>query len=291
MADSRVDPILVTGATGFIGRHLTAALRAKGLIVIARGSADGDISCAPINEVVGHVFHLAGKTFVPESWEAPFNFYAVNVLGTVNVLDLCRRTGASATLVSSYVYATPQWLPITEDHPVQAWNPYSHTKIMAEDAARFYCEQFGTKSCVVRPFNIYGPGQARHFLIPSLIAQALDHTQAEICVADDGPKRDYLHVNDLVALLATTYEQRALGTYNAGSGTSVSIAELVTIINHAAGTNKPLRSEGRRRAHEVMDVVADSSKVEKELGWRPRISLQEGIAELVHEIRLTGAST
>ena len=109
---------------------------------------------------IRHVFHLAAKTFVPHSWQDPRPFYEVNVLGTLNVLEHCCRHGARLTLVSSYVYGVPQHLPIREDHPLSAFNPYSQTKILAETVARFYEQHHGLPLVIVRPFNLYGPGQA-----------------------------------------------------------------------------------------------------------------------------------
>lgn len=279
------DTVLVTGATGFIGRHLVPALASKSIATLCHSSVDGDISRDPLPyEGFCHVFHLAGKTFVPESWQHPFDFYAVNVLGTVNVLELCRLTAASLTLISSYVYGTPASLPIREDHPVTAWNPYCQTKLMAEDVAQYYARQFGVRVTIVRPFNIYGPGQDSRFLVPSLVAQMLDDSP-EIRVADARPKRDHLHVSDLVALLIAAFDKRAIGIFNAGSGVSVGIADLVEQINRAGGRQKPLRSEGRVREQEVLDTVADISKARSELEWQPRVGLSDGIGGLVAAMR------
>src|SRR5271167_2777526 len=120
--------ILVTGATGFLGRHLVTALESLGLTVRQHSSADGDVATCPLPmEGVSQVFHLAGRSYVPESWRNPRDFYQTNVIGTVNVLEHCRQNQAALTLVSSYVYGQPQRLPIAEDHPVAAANPYSHT--------------------------------------------------------------------------------------------------------------------------------------------------------------------
>src|SRR5271166_259401 len=211
--------ILVTGATGFLGRHLVAALEAQGRVARTHSSANGDIADCPLPmEDVSHVFHLAGKSYVPESWQDPQAFYHTNVMGAVNVLEHCRRNQAALILISSYVYGEPQRLPIAEDHPLAAANPYAHTKILAEHTARFYAERFGVALTIVRPFNLYGPGQRDSFLIPSLVRQVLDPSATSVRVADLRPKRDYVYVTDAVGLLLATLRPGVQGVYNLGSG-------------------------------------------------------------------------
>lgn len=274
--------ILVTGADGFVGRHLVPALTALGCSVHALSKQDGDIaSCDLPFPGVRRVFHLAARMFVPDSWKNPKHFYETNIIGVVNVLEFCRRHGASLTLVSSYVYGHPQRLPIAENHPTEAFNPYSQTKIIAEEIARFYASHFGVRLTVIRPFNLYGPGQDSRFLIPSLIQQAVDPAAPFIRVADKRPKRDYLYIDDFVDLLVATLKEEAPGTYNAGSGCSASIEELVAIINRVTGCNKPLVSDGTQRPDEVMDVAADISRAAEKLHWKPRVSLEQGIATMV----------
>jgi nucleoside-diphosphate-sugar epimerase len=135
---------------------------------------------------------------------------------------------------------------------------------------------------VVRPFNLYGVGQSHHFLIPTLVHQALAPGDT-ITVADTRPKRDYLHVRDLVALLLLIAKHRATGVYNAGSGISTSIAELVEFINQSAPVRKKLVSAARVRENEVLDTVADCSKAAAQFGWTPRTVMAEGIRELVQD--------
>lgn len=289
--------VLVTGASGFIGRPLSEGLEQAGCAVIRHSSADGDIaSCAlpgvaengggaPGSEVK-HVYHLAARTFVPDSWSEPMPYYATNVLGTVNVAEFCRRHGASLTLLSSYVYGRPRFLPISEEHPVAAFNPYGHTKLLAEEVCRYYTQQFGIQVTIIRPFNIYGPGQAESFLIPTLLRQALDPDASEVSIADDRPKRDYLFIDDLIDLLLRTMsEQGSAGfgfdAFNAGSGCSVNPRELAQLILRVAGVEKPVVLRGEVRTDEVLDTVADIGKAKRIFGWEPVVLLEEGLRRMI----------
>lgn len=274
--------ILVTGATGFLGRHLVAALESRGFAVRRHSSADGDIAtCAIPMESVSRVFHLAGKSFVPDSWQDPRGFYQTNVMGSVNVLEHCRRYQAALTLISSYVYGPPQHLPIAESHPLAAYNPYAHTKLLAEDMARFYKKHFGLPLVIVRPFNLYGPGQRPSFLIPSIVRQIIDPTVDVVRVQDLRPKRDYLYVDDAVNMLLATLRRGRNGVFNLGSGRSNSVSEVIELVSNAAGIRKPVVSADVQRPEEIMDVVADISLATAELGWRPSTSMPDGIAAVV----------
>jgi nucleoside-diphosphate-sugar epimerase len=276
------ETILVTGATGFLGRHLVRELESEGITVRRHSSAEGDIAdgTLPI-EGVSRVFHLAAKSYVPESWQNPSAFYHTNVMGTINVLEHCRRSRAALTLISSYVYGQPQRLPIAENHPLAAANPYAHTKILAEEAARFYEQRFGIDLLVVRPFNIYGPGQTGPFLIPSVVRQVLDPSLESVHLQDLRPKRDYIYVGDVVAFLLASLRKTVRGVFNVGSGSSVSVDEIVKLVNHAAGVSKPVVSSAEQRPGEIMDVIADTSRARAELGWSSNTSLADGIAAVV----------
>jgi nucleoside-diphosphate-sugar epimerase len=203
----------------------------------------------------------------------------VNLLGTVNVLEFCRACGASLTLMSSYVYGHPARLPIAEDAPLQAFNPYSHTKILAEETSRYYQRQFGVPVTIIRPFNIYGPGQDRRFLIPTILAQAIDPHTAAIVVADLRPRRDYIFIGDLIDLLMSTAFRREGGTFNAGSGSSWGVDEVIAIVNQLLPLPKPVQSEDQMRLEEVFNVIADISHARREFGWEPRVTFRDGLRE------------
>jgi nucleoside-diphosphate-sugar epimerase len=278
--------VLVTGADGFIGAHLVRALRAAGHVVVTHTRRQGDIRNCLLNfEGVGHVFHLAARTFVPESWSAPLGFYEVNLLGTVNVLEYCRASGASLTMLSSYVYGVPSRLPISEDEPLGAFNPYSHTKILAEETGLYYQRQFGVPLTIVRPFNIYGPGQNSRFLIPTILNQAVDPRQAAIVVADLRPRRDYIFIADLIDLLVRTAFRREGGIFNAGSGSSWGVGEVIAMVNGLLPVPKPVHANGPMRPDEVIDVIADISRARHEFGWAPQVTLLDGLLNTLAWIR------
>jgi nucleoside-diphosphate-sugar epimerase len=272
-------PVVVTGASGFVGKHLVAALISRGWLVHPHSFADGDIAHGELTwPECCHVFHLAARSFVPDSWADPRRYYEVNVTGTVNVLEFCRRTGASMTFVSSYVYGAPVRLPIAEDHPLCPLNPYSHTKLLAEEVCRFYVEHYGLRVSIIRPFNIYGPGQDERFLIPTLIRQVLNPDTDFVEVADLRPKRDFLYVSDLVRLLLAAMAGSGCGVYNAGSGCSLGIQQIVDILNELAPRAKTLISRNEFRPGEVLDVAADIRKAECDLHWTPETNLRAGLA-------------
>lgn len=277
--------ILITGASGFIGRALSAKLKAQGYDLVSMGASDGDIASAETLKKladidISHVFHLAGKTYVPDSWVNPEEFYRVNLFGTTNVLEFCKSSKTSMTFVSAYIYGHPEALPISEKSKIRPSNPYALSKRLAEQACDFYGETHGLAIAAIRPFNVYGVGQDEKFLIPSIIRQAL--TENTIVVQDLLPKRDYVFLDDLVmALMATISPPKGYNVYNVGSGLSLSVKEVIDIIQDVAGTKKEVISEKKVRSNELMDVVADISKARQELGWQPRNSFREGIESMI----------
>lgn len=282
--------ILVTGASGFIGRALASRLKAQGRDVVLIGSADGDIASRETlamftQQDIAHVFHLAGKTFVPDSWDDPQAFCQTNVLGTVNALEFCRKNRIPMTYVSAYVYGHPDSLPIGENSAIRPSNPYALTKRLAEEACEFYASAYDLPVTTIRPFNVYGIGQAEHFLIPAIISQALD-SGGKIVVKDLAPRRDYVYLEDLVtALLATLDKPGGYRVYNIGSGVSLSVQEVIDAIQGVACTHKKVVCDNAARTNELMDVVADISKAGNELGWHPGFSFHAGIENIIRSER------
>ena len=278
--------ILVTGGSGFIGRALTSRLKAQGHYVTSLDSAVGHIASKETlaqfaQQDISHVFHLAGKTFVPDSWDDPQAFCQTNVLGMVNVLEFCRNKHVSLTYVSAYVYGHPNSLPIGESSAICPSNPYALTKRLAEEVCEFYSSAFDLPVTTIRPFNVYGIGQAEHFLIATIIRQVMG-ARREIIVKDLAPKRDYVYLEDLItALIATLHKPSGYSVYNIGSGVSLSVQEVIAIIQDVASTNKNIVCDQVIRTNELMDVVADISKAEKELGWHPKYSFRLGVENII----------
>jgi nucleoside-diphosphate-sugar epimerase len=287
-------PLLLTGSTGFIGSTLKSKLMEHGFDIAEINSGNGGVTNPETfeglwSQSVAHVFHLAGRTFVPESWETPATYTKINVYGTQNVLEFCRKKGVSLTFVSTYLYGRPDSLPVAEDSPIRPNNPYAHSKYLAEQLCSFYAREFHLRVNIIRPFNAYGIGQDRRYLIPSVIDQAL-HGEA-IRVADLSPKRDYVHVEDLVdALICSMTHKGKSSVYNIGSGSSISVQGVVDIVQEILGTDKPVISRGSIRKNEIHDVIADTTRARTELNWYPKYSFYQGIKQIIENEAIINSS-
>jgi nucleoside-diphosphate-sugar epimerase len=274
--------VLVTGGSGFIGRRLVAALRRRVAVVLAPTRAEWNLAGGDLPDwTVDHVFHLAGASGVPASWEDPLGFHRLNAGGTAAVAEFCRRRRCSLSYVSAYCYGVPSRLPIRETDPVRPNNPYAFTKLQAEEACRFYHEYFGLPVTIIRPFNVYGPGQSDAFVLSRIVRQALDPAVAEIEVLDLLPRRDYVFVDDVVEALLRTAAVASYAVFNVGSGVSHSVEEAIHAVLEASGVNKPYRSLEASRRQEIPDVVADIGSIDQAVGWKPRVSFREGVRRLV----------
>lgn len=276
--------ILVTGSTGFIGKSLLAKLDLLDYEVNVLNRANGDISNPKTWENLTSsdvVIHLAALTFVPSSWNEPYNYINSNLLGTICALEYCKKHSAKLIFLSTYMYGTPESLPISENAKLCAFNPYALSKKMGEDACLFYANNFNVNAIILRPFNVYGPGQRVDFLIPSIINQALAGEEITVKVLE--PKRDYIYIDDLVNFIIATlgFNHQPFTVFNVGTGKSYSVAELINIIQQSLGTNLPVKSTGEKRQQEVMDTRADITKATEKLKWSPSWTLKQGIDEIL----------
>lgn len=275
--------ILVTGSNGFIGKNLVQKLRQRDYSVLEfSGDILEDESYRKLHkEDISHCFHLAAKSFVPESWNSPDTFIETNVYGTEKVLEFCRLKSVPITFISSYLYGSPEYLPINEAHPLKTPNPYALSKYMAEELCKFYSEYYKLKVCIIRPFNIYGAGQDDRFLIPELIGKFYG-SDKEVKVKDPEPKRDYVYISDLIeALVLTLKVKEEFLILNIGSGYSLSVAEITEKIKSLSGIKKNVVSGNEKRVNEIPDTVADIKLAFEKLGWKPKVSFEEGIAEII----------
>jgi nucleoside-diphosphate-sugar epimerase len=279
------EPVLVTGATGFIGRATVECLKNDQREIVALGSADGDIADAgTLDPFRAHAFacviHLAGRNYVPESWRNTAAFMRANLEGTIRVLELCREKRVPLVFVSAYVYGLVSGKPISEEELPAPRNPYAESKYLAEQACRSFFDSYGVPVTVLRPFNVYGPHQDERFLVPTIIRQVVQRKTIE--VLDLGPRRDWVFVDDVAeAIVAASRRKTGYSVYNIGSGASVSVEELIQRIQEVARTELPVRSRNQPRAQEIDDTVADIGKAARELGWQPRTPLREGLQRCV----------
>ena len=310
--------VLVTGAGGFIGSHLVEALLAKGADVRAfvkyNGRGDlGMLSDLPeeshksIEVILGnicdpsfvrqavygcdYVFHLAAVIGIPYSYVAPNDYVAVNVQGTVNVLQACRdeRTPRIIHTSTSETYGTAQYIPIDEKHPMQGQSPYSASKIAADKMAESYYNSFELPVVTVRPFNTFGPRQSARAVIPTIISQAL--TMDKLTLGSLDPVRDLTFVKDTAeGFIIIGLCDKVLGqVVNLGVGSGNTIEALAkTILKILGKENLPIEQDTSRirpAKSEVMRLISDNTLAKELCGWQPKYSLEQGLAETVEWIK------
>ncbi len=289
--------VLVTGAEGFIGSHLVDRLLDQGATVRAmvcynsfgttgwlslernpklRENADivsGDIRdpffVSQASQNIDYIFHLAALIAIPFSYVAPQSYVETNITGTLNVLEACRRHDVKRMIhtSTSEVYGTALFAPITEEHPLQGQSPYSASKIGADHIVEAYARSFDLSAVILRPFNTFGPRQSERAVIPTVIRQILDDTCAEVRLGDLSPVRDFNYVGDIIDAFIRLALCDTVGmgeVYNAGSGNSVTIAEMVDLVEQITSIRKPIKTETQRRRpknSKVSELIANSQKL------------------------------
>jgi len=278
---------IVTGASGFVGSHLVERLGSLGHRVLALSLSNGfDVRSDELPDgPIDHVFHLAARTGVAEAWQDPFSFFEVNALGTFRVLDQCRRRGYPACYLSSFLYSGDADAGAKETDTIKPDNPYAFSKYIGEQICGFFGTHFRSTAVVLRPANIYGPGQDAKFLIPHVISQLIDEHTSEILVQDLAPRRDYIHVDDVVDGMLLSMKAPAGSIFNLGSETAYSVEEIIRCACRLAGVQKPYRAIGKPRPHEIAVSRMDATAARQILGWEPKVSLERGLQSVIESMR------
>jgi dTDP-glucose 4,6-dehydratase len=308
--------VAVTGAGGFVGGHLVEELLRRGArvralvryashggagwlddcparlrrgLIVERGDVRNPARVRALVEGADVLFHLAAVISVPWSFVDPREVIEVNVLGTLTVLEAAReaRTPRVVQVSSSEVYGTPRTMPIREDHPLHPQSPYAASKVAGDRLAESFHDAYGLRVVVARPFNMYGPRQSARAIVPAIASQAL--TGDVVRIGATRPRRDLTYVSDTVAGLLAVAESRLVReTVQFGSGHEVSVGELAQHIIRIANPRArivPDRGRLRPRAAEVDRLLCDATKARTLLRWRPRVTLEQGLARVVDWIR------
>ena len=298
--------VFMTGATGFVGPYLVQALVEKGTRVKILSLNDGEVSSnlrgSDLEIVTGDitrpetidgimkgvdlVFHLAAISNVDYAIQNPVKTYDVNVRGTLNILEEVRKNSIRKFIYvsSSHVYGVPQYMPMDEKHPIAPREPYSASKAAAENIVKGYSGAYGIDTSIVRPFNIYGPGQDESFLIPSIVKQALSGDTV-MKVGNLEPTRDFTYITDIVAGFLKIAES-GTGIYNIGSGVEVKIGDVIHKIVDIVDPDIEIRSVVDRQRSggvEIPRLCADVSRLRR-IGWKPTIGIDEGLRKIVNPI-------
>lgn len=310
--------VLVTGADGFIGSHLVEALLGEGCRVKAfvyynsfnswgwldtlskDKMKDIEIFAGDIRDPNGvreavkgvdMVFHLAALIGIPFSYHSPDSYIDTNIKGTLNILQACRDYAIERVIVTSTseVYGTAQYVPIDEKHPLQGQSPYSASKIGADRIAESFYRSFGSPVIIARPFNTYGPRQSARAVIPTIITQLLNNKK-EIHLGALHPTRDLNYVSDICrGFISLAGCNEAVGKeINIGSGTEISIGNLAEQLIKLTGSDARIVSEEQRKRPEKSEVerlVCDNSLLQSLTGWKPEVSLKEGLERTIAWLR------
>jgi NAD dependent epimerase/dehydratase len=303
---------LITGADGFIGSHLTEMLVAKGYEVKALSQYNsfnnwgwledinckekveiltGDIRdpyyCKHITKGVDIIFHLAALIAIPYSYIAPDSYVDTNIKGTLNICQAAKDNGNIRVIhtSTSEVYGTAQYVPIDEDHPLQPQSPYSATKIAADAMAMSFYNTFDLPVTIARPFNTYGPRQSARAVIPTIITQ-IANGETEIKLGDVTPTRDFNYVDDTCrGFIALAECDGSIGkTVNIGSNFEISIGDTMNLIKELMNSNVSFIIDNQRirpKKSEVFRLWCDNSKIEKLTGFKPEVSIQQGLKKTI----------
>ena len=311
-----MNKVLITGADGFIGSHLTESLVREGYSVRAFVMYNSFNSWGWLDQVSAEikksievfagdirdphgvraamrdcdaVLHLAALIAIPYSYTSPDTYIDTNVKGTLNVLQAARELGVKRVIhtSTSEVYGTARFVPITEEHPLQGQSPYSASKIGADQLAYSFYSSFDLPVVIARPFNTYGPRQSARAVIPTVITQIANGAK-QLKLGAITPTRDFSYIQDTVdAFIATLESDKGFGeVVNFGSNFEISISDVAALIAEKMNVKIDIASDTERMRpvnSEVERLWADNSKVKELFGWSPKYAGRDGLARGLQE--------
>lgn len=304
--------ILITGADGFIGSHLTEMLVKEGAKVKALSQYNsfnywgwledinclndvevfnGDIRdshyCKYITKDIDIVFHLAALIAIPYSYVAPSSYVDTNINGTLNIIQACLENNVQRVIhtSTSEVYGTAKYVPIDENHPIQPQSPYSASKIGADNMAMSFYNAFNLPLTIARPFNTYGPRQSARAVIPTIITQIANGAKS-IKLGDITPTRDFNYVEDTCrGFIQLAKCENAIGeTVNIGSNFEISISDTLDLIKEIMQSDVEFITEQQRirpEKSEVFRLWCDNSKIYSLTGFEPKYSIKDGLKRTI----------
>lgn len=309
--------VLVTGAGGFIGSHLVERLVMEGAQVTALVHYNsrndygllkylpksifreikvifGDIQDEYLMEKIfkkqDTVFHLAALIGIPYSYVAPESYVYTNICGTLNVLKSAMRCNVRRVVhtSTSETYGTAKYVPIHEEHPLQGQSPYSASKIAADKLVESFYLSFELPVVVIRPFNTFGPRQSLRAVLPTIITQSMKHSRIKLGALE--PVRDMNYVTNTIDgfILCSTKPDIEGNLFNIGYGQGFAIAELVEKIGRILGKKIEVESDTKRKRpekSEVMQLICDFNKAQKILGYKPKVTLEDGLLKTVQFVK------
>lgn len=308
--------VLVTGAGGFIGSHITELLVSEGFEVKAFvrynskndwGWLEKSIVKNDIEIITGDirdfdsvsnalkgcttVFHLAALIGIPYSYVSPLAYIKTNIEGTYNILQASKELGLEQVLITSTseTYGTAQYVPIDEKHPAVGQSPYSASKIAADQVALSYYKSFGLPVKIVRPFNTYGPRQSARAVIPTIISQVLSG-KTELDLGNTKPTRDLTYVKDTVTGFIEIFKSKNLigEAINIGMNDEISVEKLVKTIGKLLGRQITIKEDKQRvrpENSEVERLRCDNTKLMQRTDWKPNYNLKTGLSETIEWIK------
>ncbi|MGB9895902.1 MAG: SDR family NAD(P)-dependent oxidoreductase [Thermoproteota archaeon] len=294
--------ILITGGAGFIGHNLSIYLADKGYEVEVLDSLERssqraveilksknikitrmDVRDKKLKDELGSfdaVVHCAAYVDVEESTKRPLEYLNNNVLGTASVAEACVSSGVKRLVFisSAAVYGIPKKLPIREDHPLKPISPYGLSKLLGESIIEYYSSKL--KTIVLRLFNVYGPGQSSYAAVIKNFSERLLVNEPPIILGDGKQTRDFIHIKDVCRAIELSLNSDYTGVFNIASGSQVSIEELAHLMISIAGVNvSPIYSSPR--PGDIDKSWADITKAKEVLGFEPKVSLKEGLKDVL----------